>query len=273
MKHLKRFFKKIIPLKILRIYWWFKDLFTYSNRDSTAYWKKRATECNGQKKVLWNNEEYNELFRNIEKKIIKKFLSYFNTEKIFVLDSGCGIGIVSKMLVKLSQKVIVDAVDFPEMIKYACVENYSDRINYIEVDGVEYYFNPKKKYNLVISSGCFAAITDVEKCKNAILNTAKMVEEGGMILMLDAFHKWSYLASGGARVKLSSRDIINFVKSLNFELIYNGGFLFWPFRVFLSNSEIKGERLKKLFILGEKLLLILGHHLWSDYKILVFRKK
>jgi hypothetical protein len=55
-------------------------------------------------------------------------------------------------------------------------------------------------------------------------------------------------------------------------VLEKSGVLFWPFREWLAGSSMDDEILEKRFIMGEKILRMLGNHFWSDYKILVFKK-
>lgn len=262
----KNILKKIVPIRIVKTVYIIKKLFIYSYYDSSDYWRKRATDP-GQAAVLWENQEYNQLFRILEKDIIIRFLPTQENTQCRILDIGCGIGVVSKMLVDTYPNVIIDAVDFPEMIQVAKINNPSDRIDYIE-SSAEEYFHSSKKYNFIISSACFSAIRNIDKMKKGVINVTKMLDEGGIILMIDPLHRWSFLA----RVKFSSKDMEKFLKTQNFSLYYKSGVLFWPYRIFLANSKVYGVDLKNKFNRGEWLLSIMGRHFWADYKILVFKK-
>ena len=96
-----------------------------------------------------------------------------------------------------------------------------------------------------------------------------MLKKDGKLIMIDPFHKWSYLA----RAKFSCPQIILYMSELGFECIFKSGVLFWPYREFLSNSKLKDSAVEFFFKQGEFLLKIFGKHLWSDHKVLVFQKK
>jgi len=243
-----------------------KKIFIYTNYDLTEYWKKRANDPD-QAAVLWQNQEYNRLYREIQREIIARFLPNNLNSEYHILDIGCGIGVVAKMLTNYNPLIVVDAVDFSEMIQVAKSKNPSARITYIE-SSAEDYFNHGKKYDLIISSACFSAIRDVNSMKKAIINCIKMLKDDGTILMLDPLHRWSYLA----RVKFNSNDMEAFLKQNNLELVYKSGALFWPYRVLLANSKYSGATLEKKFKRGEWLLSKFGQHFWADYKILAFKK-
>jgi 2-polyprenyl-3-methyl-5-hydroxy-6-metoxy-1,4-benzoquinol methylase len=185
-----------------------------------------------------------------------------------VLDIGCGIGIVARILVDMNRRISVDAVDFSEMIQVARAENLADRINYFESSAEDYY-DPNKRYGLIVSSACFSAIRDVQKMEQAVRNCCRMLSpNSGVLLMIDPFHSWNYLA----RVKYSSKQMIDFVEQQGLELIRKDGVLFWPFRDWLANSRYQGAQMKSRFMLGERLLSVFGRHTWADYKILIFRR-
>ncbi|MBS9392141.1 MAG: methyltransferase domain-containing protein [Dolichospermum sp. LBC05a] len=253
-------------MKMLKLGYKIKKLLIYVQYDSSEYWKARAKEPQ-QAAVLWTNQEYNQLYRNIQVNIIKKYLSNLKDNSL-ILDIGCGIGIVAKMIIENHPTIQVDAVDFPEMIQVAKNQNLLERINYVE-NSAEKYLDTNKKYHLIVSSGCFSAIRNIEMMKQAVLNSTKMIDKNGIILMIDPFHKWNYLA----RVKFNSKQMISMMKELGFELVEKNGVLFWPYRDLLANSKYNGTVLERKFQQGEWLLSKLGQHFWADYKILAFRKK
>src|SRR5437763_524428 len=103
--------------------------FTYNQYDSSLYWRGRAAGV-GQSRVLWQNEKYNELVRQVEEEILRKFIVPLPTNAT-ILEIGCGIGVIATMLTKIHATATVHAVDFPEMIDVARADNPSPRIEYI----------------------------------------------------------------------------------------------------------------------------------------------
>jgi len=118
LKRIDNIFMKIFSFSIINLVTKIKKIFIYTNYDSSEYWKKRAKEP-GQAAVLWKNQEYNNLYRKLEFNLLKKFLPKTINEPFYILDIGCGIGIVSKFLVENYPLAYVDAVDFQEMIEIA----------------------------------------------------------------------------------------------------------------------------------------------------------
>lgn len=263
---MKQLLRRFVPAPLLNVLKRFRRAVIYHNYDSSLYWRDRAVNDESSK-VLWKNEGYNRLYRLEQRTIIKPFLTALKNDPL-VLDIGCGIGVVARMLVELRSDVSVDAVDFAEMIAVAQKENPSNRITYIS-SSAEEYRDPGKKYDFIISSACFSAIRDIAKLEEAIGNSVSMLAEGGTILMIDPFHRWNYLA----RAKYNSRQVINLMQGLNCELTHQSGVLFWPYRDWLANSSLNGEQLEHRFKQGERLLSIMGKHYWADYKILAFRKR
>jgi 2-polyprenyl-3-methyl-5-hydroxy-6-metoxy-1,4-benzoquinol methylase len=241
-----------------------KKMLFYNNYDSNTYWKSRA-KSEGQLSVLWLNEHYNRLVRNSEMEIINPYLKDLKNAKI--LDIGCGTGYLSNTLVNKNPLIQIDAVDFEEMILEASKRNSHERITFIS-SSAEDYFKEDNYYDLIISSGCFSAIRDINSMKNAITNSCRMIKPGGKILMIDPFHASNLLA----RAKIGARSIIKFVRSRGMNLELYSGILFWPYRLFLSQSEENDQIVEKKFNRGEKLLDVLGNRFWSDYKVLVFKK-
>jgi 2-polyprenyl-3-methyl-5-hydroxy-6-metoxy-1,4-benzoquinol methylase len=270
----KQIIKKFTPRIFKLTYSIFVKIFFYRKYDSTEYWKNRALKYgqtdkdNGsQQAVMFRNEHYNKLFRKKQRDIISKTLKKKH-HILKVLDIGCGIGIVSKMVTDINSNINIDAVDFHEMIEYAKKINSYSNTNYISSSAQDYY-QDNKLYDLVISSGCYSAIRNINSLDKALSNCAKMVGSGGLVLMIDPFHRWNFLA----RAKYSSRDVIFNMQLKGFELIEKSGILFWPFRILLSNSKMNNDKLEKMFHLGEDLRRLFGKHFWADYKILLFIKK
>jgi 2-polyprenyl-3-methyl-5-hydroxy-6-metoxy-1,4-benzoquinol methylase len=242
-----------------------KRCFFYKQYDSSAYWKGRAADP-GQAAVLWLNQEYNTLYRNIQSEILENALAELPKEAR-VLDIGCGIGVVAEMLSEWRKDIVIDAVDFSEMIAVARKRNFKSSVNYIE-SSAEKYDAGATCYDAVVSSGCYSAIRNITKLESALSLGAKMVKPGGLIVMIDPFHRWNYLA----RAKYATRDVVRFLATKGLILESKSGVLFWPFRELLASSKLAGRKLERLFGIGERLLHLLGAHLWADYKILIFRK-
>ncbi|HOK41968.1 MAG TPA: class I SAM-dependent methyltransferase [bacterium] len=258
-------------LKILFIfYMMIKKTLKRKIIDSDEYWRFRAKQ-EGNSKILWKNEKYNSLIRKVQREFLEPIINskfYENSSEILILDIGCGIGELSSIISTFNSKIKIDAVDFEEMINVAKTINSKPQINYI-VSSAENYYDEVKKYDIIISAGCFSAIKNISKMKKSITNCANMTKEKSKIIMMDPFHKWNYLA----RVKISVQKIIQFTEDLGFDLIIKQGRFFWPYRVYYAESIINDEILEKKFYQGEKLLKIFGEHIWSDYKFLVFQKK
>jgi 2-polyprenyl-3-methyl-5-hydroxy-6-metoxy-1,4-benzoquinol methylase len=260
---------KLLPLPVRKflvaIYLSVKRMLVYKNYDSSEYWRKRAS-CPGQAAVLWNNQEYNELYRINQSEILKPHIAQLHPDAK-VLDIGCGIGTVSSLIRRLRADVTVDAVDFEEMIAVCRQQACIDNVNWI-ASSAEEFTGCGYKYDLIISSGCYSAIRDIDKLKKALTNAANMLANGGRIVMIDPFHRSNYLA----RAKFGTGDVVKHLQKHNLAIERKSGILFWPWRVWLANSEYKGSQLKRRYDRGEKLLKMLGRHYWADYKILVFKQ-
>jgi len=241
----------------------FSRVFIYHQYDSDEYWRKRASS----KSLFWHNIYYNKCFRVKEFEIIHQLIRKYDIEKGDVLDVGCGWGEVSKFLVNIGFKH-VDAVDFPEMINVAKKMNPHPQITYIASAAQSYLVD--KKYDLIISSGTFSMIREIPKMLTAINNCIIMTKEGGYILMIDPFHNSNLLA----RAKISTEKIIAYVEKKGLKLLERSGMLFWPIRILICNDTSLTEyQTRILFNVGESMLSKLGKNIWSDYKILLFRKE
>lgn len=238
----------------------------YNINDNSEYWRRRASD-EGQSAVLWKNESYNRRFRKQQRTILDKYLKKLKTNAS-ILDIGCGIGVVSEIILDIRSDLKIDAVDFPEMIEIA--ENrLFDRHNVVFIKSSAENYKPDKKYDIVLSSACYSAIKNIQNFWKAIENGTDMVKSGGILLMIDPFHKAKILA----RVRVAGDDVVDRVISKGFTLIEKSGVLFWPFRMMLSNSNLSDTIIRKRFELGERLLKLIGKYRFSDYKIIALKKK
>ena len=262
---IKNSLKIIIPSSFIAIYKRIRRMMFYTTYDSSAYWRKRASEPD-QAAVMWKNQEYNDLYRILQKKIIEPYVSSL-TSGSKVLDIGCGIGVVSEMILAINPNVIIDAVDFQEMIQVASAKISKNNINFIS-SSAEAYKIQDETYDMIISSGCYSAIRNIKALEQSLMNGCQMLKKGAIMLLIDPFHKWNYLA----RAKYSSKQVADYVGRYGLKLQRKSGVLFWPFREWLAKSDISGPKLKFRFRLGEKILNHLGQHMWADYKVLIFKK-
>ncbi|MGB3538569.1 MAG: class I SAM-dependent methyltransferase [Mesorhizobium sp.] len=258
--------KNLIPKPIKEPLKHLRQMFTYKHYDSSEYWRKRASKPN-QAAVLWKNQEYNDLYRVDQRTIIEPWVRSLPSGAC-VLDIGCGIGVVAGMINSIRQDITIDAVDFEEMIAVAREKNSKPGIRYI-ASPAEEFERDDIRYDLIISSACYSAIRDIDHLKKSLNNGARMLMPGGVMLMIDPFHRWNYLA----RAKFGTKDVIAHLKPHNMRLLEKSGILFWPYRVRLANSTVHGQELKAKYQIGEKLLKRLGSHFWADYKVLAFRKQ
>lgn len=262
---MKEIIKKLLPYQLRKTAFHVRRMVIYDYWDSSDYWRSRAS-CPGQSAVMWQNQEYNRLVRKAQYNILYPYISSLQAGAK-ILEVCCGIGIVSEMVLSMNPGITIDAVDFPEMIDIARKRVTNKRVHFISVPA-ENYYNGEYIYEMVISAGSYSAITNIQKLEQAMVNGAKMLKTGGIMLMIDPFHRWSYLA----RAKYGVNDVIHLLNRYHLRIEHRSGILFWPFRVWLANSRYMGRDMIDRFYIGEKLLSILGRELWSDYKVLVLRK-
>jgi 2-polyprenyl-3-methyl-5-hydroxy-6-metoxy-1,4-benzoquinol methylase len=251
--------------KIGHYYSWFH----YNEYDTDENWRKKASK-GGWQSIYWHNEHYNECFDAEQKKNIKFFLKKYKIEsKDPILDIGCGIGRLCIFFSKLGY-IDITGVDFAEMIKKAEEENNSKSITYI--NSPAQHFLIRKKYKFIISSGCFGVIRNRKSMFKAIDNCTKMQKRGGYFLMIDPFHKSNYLSTDRARI--SAKEVIAFVERKGYTLVEKSGMLFFPVKkMVVNNWDIKKETTVKLFNSGERISCIFSKYIFSDYKILGFKKR
>ena len=159
-------------MRFIALFVW-KCLRPYNEMDNTDFWKGRSKE-HGQKAVLWKNENYNNLMRKIQREKLAPLVSKLKKNS-HVLDVGCGIGIVTAMMLEINPSIFIDSLDFPEMIKKArMLYKDTERVNWI-ASSAESYLEPNR-YDLIVSSGAYSAIRDDIKRLRAMENAAKMLK-------------------------------------------------------------------------------------------------
>jgi ubiquinone/menaquinone biosynthesis C-methylase UbiE len=233
--------------------------------EARSYWGSR-TSGTGQSRVLWQNEQYNALIRGPQREVLRRFIAGL-PENSAILDIGCGIGVLAKIITEIHRTALIHAVDFAEMVGVAQQENPSPRIRYIS-GAAEDYLPPNQHYNAILSAGCYSAFRDISKLEQGLDNAVTLLASKGVLILIDPFHRWNYLA----RAKYSSGQVTRYLTRRGLRRIHKGGMLFWPYRERLADSVLSGERLNEAFAEGERLLARLGQHLWADYKVLVFEK-
>ena len=232
--------------------------------DASLYWKQRANRS-GQKSVMWRNEFFNNLFRQEQRKVLTEILSENFNDCLEILEYGCGIGTFCRILADVFPSAHITGIDFAEMIDVAKKNNSHDRITYIACEA-ENYKSQDLLYDLIISSGCISAITNLDYVYTTIQNITQMLSPTGKILFIDPFHKYWPLA----RKSIYTKDLINEFSKRNIELIHFSGISFWPIRLLIANSTFSLKTTTFLFLFGEKVLHFMGTKFWSDYKVLLF---
>jgi hypothetical protein len=153
------------------------------------------------------------------------------------------------------------------MIKIARETNPNPRIKYIPIPAQSYITD--KEYDIIISSSALSMIRNISDMFKAIDNCIIMLRKGGYFLFIDPLHKINLLA----RAKISTDEIITYMRKKGLELVERDGMLFWPIRVLISaDTSLTEHQTRVLFRAGEKMQAVLGKNIWSDYKILLLRK-
>lgn len=232
-----------------------------------AYWRQRAS-WSGQCAVMWR-EPYARLLRERQREILQPFVQALPSEAR-VLDVGCGIGVVARMLAEMRDDIIIDAVDIEEMVTRAKEYPGSHRINYVVGDICEFCAG-EGVYDLVVSSAAYSAMRDASSVRRALELGFMMAGDRGVVLLMDPFHRWKYLAHP-PRARMGADEIIPFAEDHGFHLTQRQGFVFWPFRDWLAESDMQQVKRSRYFSIGERLIALFPTDFWADYKVLAFQR-
>lgn len=268
MKKIKNLIKDKLPywLKVI-IEIFIKQIRPFSEDCNETYWRGRA-EGTETSSVLWSNENYNLMVRKKQKVILNEFVKNLK-EGSKILDMGGGTGDITDIILDTNPNISIDLVDFPEFIKRNSIKYENEKRVNLFASSAENFIPNGKSYDLIISSACYSMIKDKSKFWKSIDNLYSLTNKGGLVIMMDSFHRTKFLA----RVRVSYEAVVDKMQRNGFHVEKKSGFLFWPFRLFLANSSLSMGRIEKFFNFGEYLNTKFSSVFWGDYKLLIFRKR
>lgn len=233
--------------------------------EPTISWERRANLA-GFYSVMWRNAYYNRLAHNDQISTIVKWLP--QNKKKEVLDLGCGIGRLSGVLSRHFDLVV--GMDIEKMVFEAKKRNDFGNVSYLASTVKDLAFK-KDSFDLILSMGCLSAACLAEELPNVLGGIWHWIRPGGRLILIDPFHKWSFLAR---QCRLDWRDVARVLEDNNYRILHLGGLHFSLFRILLTFNQTSNWKVitNILYRLGEDFLRITSPIKFSDYKVIVGEK-
>lgn len=231
----------------------------------TEFWETRA----GMPpflSVMWQNPYLNKLAHDDQCSTIVKWIP--QKERKTALDLGCGTGRLSGLLSRNFDLVV--GVDIEKMALEAKKRNNFRNVVYV-ASTVQNLSLKSNSFDLIISMGCLSAACLAEELPDALTRVWSWLRPGGRLILIDPFHRWSFLAR---QCRLNWREVVTILENEGYRRFYLGGLHFFPFRVLLTfNRTSKWKTITNvLYPIGELFMSITSAIRLADYKVLVYEK-
>lgn len=241
-----------------------------------SYWDARASARRGMARSLWPSNVFNALWDDRQRAVLGRSLGSLAGRR--VVDVGCGTGRIVRWLAEQRGAKHVVGVDFsPATVEAARSESrplvatglvrfeQGDVVAGLDALGVE-------SFDDAIVLGCLSvACRDRASLAAAFANLARLVREGGRVLVLEPIHRSPLLrrvldlgiedwvaCANGAGLALAGADCMGFV----------------PVRLVMSVRDLPRWIVAPVFRAGESVLDALP---WlsplADYKLLLFTRR
>jgi len=231
--------------------------------DPVAYWRERAKDP-ATMSVMWSNLAYNELADRDEWAVIERALP---AERGSVLDLGCGTGRMSQRLAASFQSYT--GVDLDTMVAEAGRRNPSLADRYV-VGTVETYDYPADRFDCVLSLACLATACSKDSLPGVAHRIVRTIRSGGRLILVEPFHTSGLLTRG---CRMSAREVARLFEALGMRLETEGGVLFFPVRMVLSEKVFgRFPRLTERVYEAGEVLARRYPTVLSDYAVIVLSK-
>jgi ubiquinone/menaquinone biosynthesis C-methylase UbiE len=136
-----------------------------------------------ENKVINRDNSSNKIFDDRTLATDYRTLQSFLRPDMKVLDVGCGTGSITKDIAK--HVSFVTGIDNTEKFIVSGKESYGDADNMELIATDLFQFEPKEKFDLIVSARTMQWLNDVPK---ALLKLKSMLKEGGTLSILDYNH-------------------------------------------------------------------------------------
>ena len=169
--------KRLVEGKVMIVFKWFRGL-DRKYEDMRSFFNRRARDYDLH--MSEGNDSYETTFNSLVKDI------RFTTDKITILDLGCGTGAELKYIFYRSPNAHVVCMDVAEQMLYKLLDDYSDHTSNIEIVCASYlgFEFGEKRYDYVVSCSTLHHILAEDK-QNLYASIKKGLKEKGFLLISD----------------------------------------------------------------------------------------
>jgi SAM-dependent methyltransferase len=245
------------------------------------YWDARASARGGLARSIWPSNVYNEYWDARQRELLVRTLEPSGVRDRRVVDVGCGTGRMTRFFASFpggGAKEVV-GVDFsPSTVesarqetKASATEN-ADRARFVVGDVVAGLDElGVGTFDDAIVLGCLSvACRDLPSLERAMNNVARLVHQGGRVLILEPIHRSPLLRRV---LDLGLEDWIGVANRAGLALTKGDRMGFFPVRLVFSVRDLPRAVVGPIFRAGERLLDAAPYLApLSDYKLLLFRK-
>jgi SAM-dependent methyltransferase len=239
----------------------------------SSYWDARAAARNGMARSLWPSNAFNALWDERQRSLLVRALGPMEGRR--VVDVGCGTGRIVRFLSEERGALHVVGVDFsPATVQAARDEAgallSSGLVEYRRGDVVEGLDAiGVGSFDDAIVLGCLSvACRDETALQRAMVNVARLVRNGGRVLLLEPIHRSPLLRRV---LDLGVEEWIACANRAGLALRRADRMGFVPTRAVLSVRDLPKFIVAPLFSAGERLLDRAPYlSFLADYKLLLF---
>jgi SAM-dependent methyltransferase len=242
---------------------------------ASTYWDARAAARSGMARSLWPSNAFNVVWDERQRAIVARALGSMRGRR--VVDVGCGTGRIVRWLAEDCGAASVVGVDFSS----ATVEAARAESSALVTSGVVRFEQGDVLEGLdalgagsfddAIVLGCFSvACRDERALRAALANVARLVHQGGRVLLLEPIHRSPLLRRV---LDLGIEEWIACANAAGLSLVRADRMGFAPVRLVFAVRDLPEPIVRPIFGAGERLL---ERAPWlaplSDYKLLLFTR-